>query len=504
MKRILSVWLPNWPIQRVTSRQPELKSRPCVLYEPHRQGVRIAACSLLAVDQGVLPGMSLAEAKAILNGGSGWATACFLQHDPTADENSLRELAWNCRQFTPMVGIEPSPAPDSLLLDVTGGTHLFGGELALALQLSAFFHRQGLLAVVGMAETIGAAWAIARYGDRVRRLPRTLRSLPVEALRLPEKTVRDLHSFDLRSIGQLLRLPRADLPSRFGKTLVQRINQLFGDEHELLVPERPVQPIQVRWSTEYPTADRVAIQTVIRQLTERLLGMVQQRHEGVLELIIELKSTDANSNRFVIPLVKPSNQLPHLLQLISLQMERMALSGVVSDIKITASRTGPLDNKQPTMFQTEDDRQRQRELETLIDRLSSRLGKQSVLQPLLHPDAQPEYAVRYRPMIAADKSSRRQRMPESTVLSRPSVLYCQPIRLQTTPAVSSGLPATFQWEHRRLHVVRSWGPERIETGWWRETPIQRDYYRVETSDGSRLWLFRDIQNDEWFLHGSFS
>jgi protein ImuB len=54
-------------------------------------------------------------------------------------------------------------------------------------------------------------------------------------------------------------------------------------------------------------------------------------------------------------------------------------------------------------------------------------------------------------------------------------------------------------EHR---VHRAWGPERIETGWWRKGLICRDYFRVETTEGRRFWLFRHA-GGQWYLHGFF-
>jgi protein ImuB len=67
-----------------------------------------------------------------------------------------------------------------------------------------------------------------------------------------------------------------------------------------------------------------------------------------------------------------------------------------------------------------------------------------------------------------------------------------------------GPPVKFQLAGRDRRIVRAWGPERIETGWWRGGSVRRDYYQVETTDGARYWLFRELATGRWFLHGMFT
>ncbi|MCU0875426.1 MAG: hypothetical protein MUE50_24105 [Pirellulaceae bacterium] len=69
MSRILALWLPNWPVQRLVRDQPELTGRALVLYEQDaRHGQRVKACSAAAEQQAVRPGMPLAEAQTLLAG----------------------------------------------------------------------------------------------------------------------------------------------------------------------------------------------------------------------------------------------------------------------------------------------------------------------------------------------------------------------------------------------------------------------------------------------------
>jgi protein ImuB len=162
MRRILCLRLDNWPIQRIRVERPELKAKPIVLHEIRRGSRRVAACSAEAKALGIVVGIPFAEAMAL----AGSTRLCAEAYDPADDREALEELAVSCGRFSPLVGLDDSPAPDSLLLDLTGLAHLFGGEAALAARIVHDFAQRGLAVDVAIADTLGAAWAAAHFGQR--------------------------------------------------------------------------------------------------------------------------------------------------------------------------------------------------------------------------------------------------------------------------------------------------------------------------------------------------
>lgn len=86
---------------------------------------------------------------------------------------------------------------------------------------------------------------------------------------------------------------------------------------------------------------------------------------------------------------------------------------------------------------------------------------------------------------------------------RPLHLHNEPKQIDVTTSSNSGPPATIRWNGCTHAIAKNWGPERVHTGWWRDENIIRDYYRIETNDGLRLWVYRNVRNGEWFLHGVF-
>ncbi len=209
-KRILCIWLPDWPVLRQTldrrepsdpTSPPPYCRRPIVLYKIVRGSKRVAACSAKARSLGITVDMPLSETTALVGdscrgpskptplGHSRPAAALAKEglaawpHDPRQDRQALERLAVWCHRYSPLVGLDDASEPDSLLLEVTGVARFFGGEEALAHRIHAQFSRRGIIACIGLAATVGTAWAAARFGNpaaRVFSLPRQEAFPPID------------------------------------------------------------------------------------------------------------------------------------------------------------------------------------------------------------------------------------------------------------------------------------------------------------------------------------
>ncbi|MCA9115086.1 MAG: DNA polymerase Y family protein [Planctomycetaceae bacterium] len=527
MQRVMCVWLPEWPLQRIRIVQPEHKHRPTVLYaEASRKGHRIVACCQAALRCGITPGMPLAEAQGLTGTSrTQQAEPLFCEHNPEEDRAALNRLAGWCQRYSPAVGTE---GEDCLLLDVTGCAHLWGGEQ----QLSREFHRAvgqwGLTAGTACADTIGAAWAIARSGEsRETVVPpgqqaAVLRSLPVRALRLPAAAAGKLEELAIRRIAQLQQLPRASLSSRFGPEVARRLDQALGALPEQIEPVRLAEPVEVSLEFEYSTGDRGALEAALTQLVEQAVGQLSTSRQGVQQLEICLVHAEQQNTQLTVGTLRPSPSEAHLMELVRTRLERTELTEEVAGLHVTITAAAPLESRQHQLFDTVEHSHTDQEFARLIDRLSSRLGRQQVVRTELIPDAQPEFAVRWVPALDSHTAHRpsRQNRPTQQIQQPPFALpitgpvtwpaAARPLRLPAEPEpvgvtslMPDGPPIRFRYGDRMQTVGRWWGPERIETGWWRERPIRRDYYRVETHSGQRFWLFRHVTQGSWFLHGEF-
>lgn len=569
----MCVWFPGWPIQRrraaVQQDEGEFSvlgsrfggssiRRPLVLYTAARRSqLVVTACSFCAAKRGIVPGMLLAEAQAL---GVGEPPVQFAQHDPQADRKALRALAEECLRFSPWVALEEADEPASIFLDVSGFTLGYGNEAELACAVACYFHWRGYQARIAVADTIGAAWAMAQEpGNEERRMKNeepeshphpvrdqdftagiqnpvldteysvpgssiphsalriphctvaiipparqnvALADLDVAALRLPELAVRLLYQFDIRRIGQLLSLPRESLPSRFGPEVALRIDQALGNAVELLTPIQIIEPVEASWSFDPPVADSRLIENVLEPLLEQILKQLQALQLGIQRLLCSLQATAGEPISVSVGLLQPSASAKHLLELLHLHLERVRAEAEITHVRLRADGIERLEFHQEHLF-PDPDAERRRYLATLIERLSSRLGEKRVLQPRLYPDAQPEFAFRCTPWVQDTVNAIKKSQAESgqPLPKRPACIQPRPAAIKVMAIVPDGPPLRFEWQHNEHVVNRYWGPERIETGWWRGRDIHRDYYFVETTEGKRFWLFRNRDDEMWFFHG---
>jgi protein ImuB len=449
---------------------------------------------------GIQIGMSLGEARSLLGptGRSPQSKArrpLFQKADPAADLDHLRRLAFHCQRYSPLAGMEESTEPECLWLDIAGNEEVFGGERRLADAIRTDFARQGFQVRTAIADTWGAAWAISHFTRgpssivRQDEQPRMLAPLPIAALRVAAAVVESLDTLGVQTIGRLMQLPRSSLPSRFGPALLRRLDQALGHAAELLAAERPVEPIVALRTFEDAVSDLQVLQHVLGELLDQVLQQVNT--VALRELnCLWLGTTTAP---ITLRLLRPTRDRKHLFELLRLHSERCRFETGVTGVRLEVVDLGLPAIHQRRLFDA-DDTDQQQDIAELVDRLRSRTA---VLQPVLTPDPQPEYACESTPWQGEPRAG-----DQTTARSQ---LRCRPLRLLRRPqrlifdAMQNGLPL-------RLHqqtVVRISGPERIETGWWRGADIARDYYRLELSDGADLWVFLDRQTDHWFLHGQF-
>jgi protein ImuB len=443
-------------------------------------------------------------------------------------------------RFSPSVGIESSPPAESLLLDITGVAHLFGGEAGLVETILRELGAKRLRVQAAVADTIGAAWAVAHFSrmkeeGRLRlrtafilppssfslippgqTLP-ALRPLPVEALRLPRAVAALLRELGIRRIEQLEALPRRELLPRFGPGLLEHWDRAVGRLDEPLPLYRPGLRFAAGWSPEVPIARREVIEAGLAKLAGHLSEMLRRAGRGAVQLECRLECTAGDPLEVSVGLFHPTAWAEHLVQLLAVRLERLRIAGPVRHVRLAAPATAPLEPRPQELFSAGLPRRHLWDLAGLVDRLSNRLGQHAVVRVRLVPDAQPEMAYRYVPLV-----KRRRLRLRNGEDAKPQA--ARPLRLLTTPLLlPNGLPPLLWFFGHAQRIAKTWGPERIETGWWRGQAgtighqpgtvaqrwsalvgmVRRDYYRVETSTGRRFWIFRNLRDGRWFLHGVF-
>ncbi len=569
MSRIMTIWLPRWPVQRRLLEQPELRRRPVFVCRRERRGVMVvvswawAGLALVDSRQGVGPqplprplirsGMSLAEAMAVLalSCGSG---ACHLAHvdhdDPVADRSALETLARWCHRFSPVVAVGDGmgPSQEGLQLDIAGTAGFFGGEGPLARTAVWTLAARGLHARVAVADTPAASRVASRHTDfltrengirqdtirgrwpmrhsRVAVVPpggqaAALAGLPAASLQLTLPELASLHDVGIETIGQLLRLPRGSLASRFDPSMSQRIAAFLGERAEPLLPpcstELPCASHRFELPLQLRDISEQAVIEIIRQLVGRCVAALTADAKGVMALQVRfecerLSAADAIGRSAGRPptvldvgLFRPSAAVSHLVDLVRLRMARTRLPEEIDLLAVEVVAAGAVACRQQRLFGKAAEADA-REVEGLMDRLAGRLGRQAIFEPRLLADPQPELGWVAMPVgcpQAATAVAGPRLFPRGWQ-HRPAWLLPRPQRLETLSVAPDGPPMRFLWRGGQYAIQRFAGPERIETAWWRGGMVRRDYYVVETTSGRRFWLFRRLRDRAWFLHGVFA
>lgn len=455
--------------------------------------------------------MPLAEALALA------PTLTVCAQDLEADRRGLVQLAKAAERYSPIVALEEGLAPESLLLDITGCGGCFGGEERLLEQARTELSAQGWHVRVAIADSAGAAWALAHHAAATclaapGQAPSLLEPLPLAALRLPPEMLLLLRQLGLRRIGDLAQLSRQDLAARFGTLLVQRLDQALGQRPEMVVPPATAPELQAEEKLDFPIERFDAICALLDHLVVRLHHVLSRRNLGARQIECGLYHETAPATTVELGLYRPSAQAGYLATLLRTRLEQVHLPAPVCAMRLRVAVAEPLAEVQREIFEAGGPEEAA--LAGLIDRLSTQLGRRAVTRPRCVADAQPEYAFRMEPLLrpkaaVAVKTRSRARRPAAEVeptaplMLRPMTVWPQPMAIEVLRAFPSGLPHWFRWRGREHRVVHGWGPERIETGWWRGADIGRDYYVVTIEAGCRLWLFRRRDDGGWFLHGCF-
>jgi protein ImuB len=489
--------------------------RPVVAIS-HIAGRRvICAANEAAMINGFIPGLSLTDALARQ------PHLCHFPAEPINDGRALQHLAVWAQRFSPLIMRDTA---DSLLIDITGCAHLWGDEAELRHDMLNRLRQRGYSCRVGIADTIGAAWAAARFAETSPILPTTghrmaLASLPVDALRIDLATAEALRRLGLRRIGDLYPLPRAAIVSRFGRPLLERLDQALGDLAEPFEATFAPPPHRVSRLFAEPIGTAEDIRRCLDLLAETLAQNLADLGLGARRVKLSCYRLDHHVSEIGIGLSLPSAKAAHLIDLLARKIEQIAPGPGIEMIMLSAGKVETLRQTQQGL--TPQSTARDTDdivLAGLIDRLGNRLGTDRIYRLVPIASHLPERAVAQgRPIGARSVPAWPKIITSSdTCYWRPLRLLAYPEPIEATALIPDNPPLQFRWRHILHHVRVATGPERIAWEWWREidrigkaVDTSRDYYRVENDNGQRFWIYRaglyhPNQPIRWFLHGFFA
>ncbi len=487
------------------------RDAPLVAVAAVNGALRVCGVNAAAQASGIGPGLPLADARAL------HPALKAVEAEPEADAAALDALAQWATRWTPWTAVEglDGGGGAALWLDIAGCAHLFGGEEALVGDLLTRLGGLDLCARVGVGDTKGAAWAVCRFLDPDRPFAiipegagrQILPSLPVAALRLDAATVETLRRLGLRTIGDLLALPRGPLAARFGRTVAERLDQALGLTREPFTPRQPPAPYRARLGFPEPLGliDDVAAGLV--RLLDALCARLERDGKGARRLVLEAFRVDGTVSRTGLGTARPVRDPLHLARLFRDRLEDLdagfGIEALVLSIPVAAPLSAAQQDISRRLNSPPQSAEKQREMALLVDRLAGRLGAMGVVRPVARASHLPERAVAAaNPLEPVPEGLWPPHLRPLHLLTNPERVEASPAPPDAPPPFCDGVPSHLRWRRHTLRLVRAEGPERISPEWWAAPAHARDYWRVEDAHGRRLWLF--TQAGEWFLHGGLA
>ena len=493
-RRLLSIWFARLASDASLRKRPV--EGPFALSLRSGNADHLHCLNRAATERGLSRGMTLADARALcpdLN---------TRPADLAAEASALAALRRWAGRYAPMVTADGA---DGLIADISGVPHLFGGEAALRDDLQARLERAGLQAASAIAGTRGAAYALARHGGGIVPEGKVLEGigpLPVSALRVDFATTQALGRVGLTRIADLVGLPRAPLARRFGEALCLRLDQALGQREEPLTAAPELPPFGVRMTLPEPIGLQADVMAGLTRLLERLCITLAQHHRGARRMRFELRRVDRGTVTVEIGLARPMREPKRIAALFAKGVEEIDAGFGIDALRLSAPLTEPLAPEQ--IGGAPGGRGTIRHADALADLLSSlgnRIGFDRVLRLLPAESLIPERSFVQAAAAFSEAEPCLHRGPP-----RPMVIFPpEPIR-----AALGAPPSRFRWRRMSFTTLRAAGPERITPEWWLDDPAwrsgMRDYWRIETREGPRLWLFATPQaqaGTEWYVQGEF-
>lgn len=480
------MWFPRLPSDRVLRLRPV--DGPFALTLRLNNAEQIHCLNHEAEAGGLHRGMSLSEARAFC------PALQSAPADPAGDAHMLGALRRWATRYCPWVGLEGS---DGLVLDITGAAHLWGDEPTMLADMQERLERAGFGVRIGLADTRGAAWALARHGGGIAAPGESLaalEALPVAGLRLDQDTGIALQRLGLRTIGALGRAPRAPLARRFGPGLLQRLDQATGAQPEAIVPLADPPHYAARLTLPEPIGLTTDVMAGTARLLDALCARLTARGAGARALRLSLRRVDQQSRSVDLRLAAAMRDPARILPLFARGVERVDAGFGIDQLRLEATLVEPLPVQQAGPASEAPDR-----LDNLITRIGTRIGLDNIQRFLPADSHIPERSFVMAPAAA------------TKACGDWPALRPHPLRLfppEPIAARGAAPPARFRWRRMRLTTARATGPERIAPEWWSDDGNWRsglrDYWRVETHQGRRLWLFHTPQDPGWFVQGEFA
>lgn len=373
--------------------------------------------------------------------------------------------------------------PNALVLRAQNMLNLYGGLEAYWLVIKQVLQRQGIHFIAASSHSVQGAKVLALnhkslISDDREKISAELKQCALSYTDIDVKDLQKLARIGVKTYAQLCQLPTADLANRVSRFSMGVINELQGKQAARVTFYQPKPRYHDYIELLYEVSLSDKLLPLIGLVIDKLSEFLQLRNAHCLSIAMQFFQREHEPQKYHFASIRPIYKTPDWLDIISLKLESIRFDSPVYALSLSCENYEVAEVANDDMFA-----QKSTHLAslTLISRLQSKLGSKAVKHLHFVGDFRPEKCSESNPIGTTTNKNK-----HSTTFifdDRPGLLLQTPQALQ-----------------QQLEVIK--GPERIQTGWWDDKAINRDYYIAQSQDGQQLWIFK-TPTQEWFLHGYF-
>lgn len=495
MRRVMSIWFPQLPLDRWIRRVDPRIDGPFAIIKDIKNALRITHATALALQAGVHIGQSLPDARAVC------PELVTEKSDPERESLLLRALWRWSDKLSPRVALD---APDGLFLDISGCAHLFGGERDMGAFARTQFSDQQITSKIGIADTKRGSWGLARFATEnvsvaaTGHLNLALQDLPLAALDIERAVETDLRRTGLKTIGDLYGRKTSELARRFGLGLTTQLSHALGHAPDPISPQAADPVYAARMTLPDPIGRLDDLNEVLGRLAGSVCTRLQAGQMGARRFDLTVRCVDTGDHPFSIGFARPNNQIGPILQQFTRPLDDLRIEFGADWFRLVAKNLEPLKPRQRILGG--EAAAKAEDFDQLISTLGNRLGFDRVRRFIPQNSHIPELE-----FSTAEAATQAAADWTESDRPRPFRVFTRPERLRTLQAGRP--PKQFEWRKTTYQTIDATGPERLAPPWWVASDIrQRDYWQARTDTGQHLWLMTYPGGDppEWFVAGRFA
>jgi len=492
MTRLACFFVPMFPLAARLRSEPELLPEAVAIVEGNGNNAHIVAATRRARQKGIHRGLSLPQARSIV------PKLIARGRDAECERTAQEALLEIGEMFSPRV----EDAGDGLLfVDISGTERHYPNEEELARSAIRALDAITLPARVGIAACKLAARVAAELPQTPTVVPpgeeaKFLAPLPLARLSPEIEAAAMLERFGLESIGDLARLPESEIASRLGEIGRELHFAARGIDPRPLIPRALPPEFREGMELEWPLVALEPFIFIANAALDRLSKRMETQGFACKRIELTLTLEPDGYDARAIDLPAPTRDVKTILTLIRLDLEKRPPGAPVIGFSFVAHpdrpRRAQLSLFGPAALSPE-------KLATTIARLISMLGEGRVGMPMTVDGHLPErHAIGdFAPPPPPD--TRRPPPRARGLLAARTFRPPIPVEVIT----EGDRIASLRGENIEGSVRVCSGPWRIEEGWWREGPAEREYWDVELWGGGIYRLYQASLREGWFVDARF-